>query len=160
VLKSRHEHPIGVIFRPPLKLNDQVKPYPTALTGITMVDIQCPHCDDDVEVSDGKYGLLDCPHCDEEFELEHDEELGGNHSLFKPSRPVQILGIISILILFGIVLLSLILFSGDNHEETWSLLFLWVVFLKLLGPLVGITLFVYLLGLISRLYSRYKQSNN
>ena len=32
-----------------------------------MVEIQCPHCDEDIELDDGASGLFDCPHCDEEF---------------------------------------------------------------------------------------------
>ena len=39
-----------------------------------MVEIECPHCDEDIELDD--FGLFDCPHCDEEFiwEDEDDEE--------------------------------------------------------------------------------------
>ena len=33
----------------------------------TMVEIQCPHCEEDVELEDGASGLFDCPHCDEVF---------------------------------------------------------------------------------------------
>ena len=32
-----------------------------------MVEIQCPHCDEDIELEDGVSGLFDCPHCDKEF---------------------------------------------------------------------------------------------
>ena len=32
-----------------------------------MVEIQCPHCEEDIELEDGTSGLFDCPHCDEEF---------------------------------------------------------------------------------------------
>tara|TARA_B110000495_G_C22419395_1_gene265594 strand:+ start:94 stop:465 length:372 start_codon:yes stop_codon:yes gene_type:complete len=32
-----------------------------------MVEIQCPHCEEDVELKDGASGLFDCPHCDKEF---------------------------------------------------------------------------------------------
>ena len=37
-----------------------------------MVEIQCPHCDEDVELEDDVFGLFDCPHCDEEFTWEDD----------------------------------------------------------------------------------------
>ena len=33
-----------------------------------MVEIQCPHCEEDVELEDGEFGLFDCPYCDDEFE--------------------------------------------------------------------------------------------
>ncbi len=32
-----------------------------------MVVIQCPHCEKDIELEDGTFGLFDCPHCDEDF---------------------------------------------------------------------------------------------
>ena len=32
-----------------------------------MVEIQCPHCEEDIELEDGTSGLFDCPHCDKEF---------------------------------------------------------------------------------------------
>ena len=35
-----------------------------------MVNIQCPHCVEDIELEDGAFGLFDCPHCDEEFGYE------------------------------------------------------------------------------------------
>jgi len=39
-----------------------------------MVEIQCPHCEEDIELEDGAFGLFDCPHCDEEFSWDDDEE--------------------------------------------------------------------------------------
>ena len=35
-----------------------------------MAELQCPHCEEDIELNDGAYGLFDCPYCDEEFEWE------------------------------------------------------------------------------------------
>jgi hypothetical protein len=35
-----------------------------------MVEIQCPHCDDGIELDDGVYGSFDCPLCEEEFSWE------------------------------------------------------------------------------------------
>ena len=32
-----------------------------------MVEVGCPHCDENVELEDDVFGLFDCPHCDEEF---------------------------------------------------------------------------------------------
>ena len=39
-----------------------------------MVEIQCPHCDEDIELEDDVFGLFDCPHCDEEFTWEDDSD--------------------------------------------------------------------------------------
>ena len=33
-----------------------------------MVEIQCPHCDEGIELEDDVFGLFDCPFCEEEFE--------------------------------------------------------------------------------------------
>ena len=38
-----------------------------------MVVIQCPHCEEDIELEDDVYGLFDCPLCDEEFIWEDDD---------------------------------------------------------------------------------------
>tara|TARA_B110000444_G_C18620228_1_gene491802 strand:- start:168 stop:572 length:405 start_codon:yes stop_codon:yes gene_type:complete len=32
-----------------------------------MIEIQCPHCEEDIELDDGAYGLFDCPQCGENF---------------------------------------------------------------------------------------------
>ena len=32
-----------------------------------MVELQCPHCDEDIELEDGVSGLFKCPHCNEDF---------------------------------------------------------------------------------------------
>lgn len=32
-----------------------------------MVELQCPHCDEDIELDDGESGLFLCPHCNEDF---------------------------------------------------------------------------------------------
>ncbi|MAE78441.1 MAG: hypothetical protein CL967_01505 [Euryarchaeota archaeon] len=39
---------------------------------MAMVEVQCPHCDEDVELEDGIFGLFHCPHCNNEFEFEDD----------------------------------------------------------------------------------------
>ena len=37
------------------------------MAAFTMTEIQCPHCEQDVELEDGAFGWYDCPHCDVEF---------------------------------------------------------------------------------------------
>jgi len=44
-----------------------LKPYRTAISGISMVVIQCPHCGGEIELHVDGFGLFDCPHCEEEF---------------------------------------------------------------------------------------------
>jgi len=38
-----------------------------------MVEIQCPYCEEDIELEDEISGLFDCPHCDNEFSFGDDE---------------------------------------------------------------------------------------
>ena len=32
-----------------------------------MVEIQCPNCDEDIELEDGDSAMFNCPHCNEDF---------------------------------------------------------------------------------------------
>lgn len=49
-----------------------------------MVEIQCPHCAENVELEDDVFGLFDCPHCDEEFTWEDDEDVSNEHTTNLP----------------------------------------------------------------------------
>jgi len=44
------------------------------MTGCVMVEIQCPHCEEEIELPDDGLGLFDCPHCEEEFSYGGDEK--------------------------------------------------------------------------------------
>jgi hypothetical protein len=39
-----------------------------------MVGLECPHCDEDIELDDDDFGLFECAHCEEEFTWENDDE--------------------------------------------------------------------------------------
>jgi len=56
----------------PLKRN-RLNPYFIAVSGIDMVEIQCPHCEEGIELENDVFGLFVCPHCDEEFSWEDDD---------------------------------------------------------------------------------------
>lgn len=62
-----------------------------------MVFIQCPHCEEDIELEDGITGLFDCPFCNKDFAW--DGELQTNDLKYK-----------FLLFLFGIFSPSLIFF--------------------------------------------------
>jgi hypothetical protein len=63
----------GIRMAPPLKWK-LANPYFIAVIGGAMVEIRCPHCDEDIELEDDVFGLFDCPHCDEEFSWEDDSD--------------------------------------------------------------------------------------
>ena len=39
-----------------------------------MVEIQCPHCEKDIELEDGLSGMFDCPYCNNEFIWENNKK--------------------------------------------------------------------------------------
>ena len=39
-----------------------------------MVEIQCPHCDVDIELENDTSGLFNCPHCNDEFSWDSDSK--------------------------------------------------------------------------------------
>ena len=75
-----------------------------------MVEIQCPHCDEDIELEDDVFGLFDCPHCDEEFIWEDDEDVSSepttNSSVISG---VKIgIGIVGIVLLLSMIIFYLV----------------------------------------------------
>jgi hypothetical protein len=76
-----------------------------------MVEIQCPHCEEDVELEKGGSGLFDCPHCNNEFEFIDTQTTIS----YRPKGVVIILLIISLL--FGLISGGLYLDSIRESEE-------------------------------------------
>tara|TARA_B110001450_G_C17372837_1_gene380392 strand:- start:44 stop:475 length:432 start_codon:yes stop_codon:yes gene_type:complete len=81
-----------------------------------MVVIQCPHCNLEVELDDGKSGLFDCPHCQEEFqwgeideEIDHKKPTGSDWAMSRVPRYVGIVFILGVVLLFFPVLIALLL---------------------------------------------------
>ena len=46
----------------------RLKGYCKVVISHNMVEIQCPHCVESIELDDGIFGLFECPFCEEEFE--------------------------------------------------------------------------------------------
>lgn len=87
----------------------QLNPYLPAATGFIVNEIQCPHCDDDVELEDGDFGLFNCPHCDKEFPWDSDSKKLVDNIV----KWMNIVGaVISVIGLIGVVGI-LILFQFD-----------------------------------------------
>ena len=67
-----------------------------------MVEIECPHCDEDIELDDGEFGLFECPYCEEEFLWEQES----NSIEIKPAADFSFSDLryfIPILIFIGVV---------------------------------------------------------
>jgi len=74
-----------------------------------MVEIECPHCDEGIELDDDVFGLFDCPHCDEEFSWEdddNDEDVSNEYT----TNPLKISGIKIGIGIVGFVLLLSVIF--------------------------------------------------
>ena len=92
------------------------------MTGLTMVMIQCPHCDEDIELDDDDFGLFECPHCEEEFEWESDGEfervvVDGN-SIF--SREIFRVALILCVIGFFVSLILVAYFANMDDDNPSS----------------------------------------
>ena len=100
-----------------------------------MVVLECPHCDEDIELPDTAEGLFECPHCDEEFEwgVESDPE----HEETVQSRDFWIGLLVPFLATCCGIMVSFIL-VGD----TWDLL-LWGFLSILLCPILALGIAIY-----------------
>jgi predicted RNA-binding Zn-ribbon protein involved in translation (DUF1610 family) len=85
-----------------------------------MVEIQCPHCEKDIELEDGLSGMFDCPYCNNGFIWENNkktEQISNQHISHHEPMPLGfkiVFGIIIglfLLVIFGYLFL-LILFDG------------------------------------------------
>ena len=85
-----------------------------------MVEIQCPHCDEDVELENGVFGLFDCPHCDEEFAWEDDEDVSNEHTINPPViSGIKIgIGIVGIVLLSSMIILLFVVWSVMSSPLT------------------------------------------
>ena len=102
-----------------------------------MVEIQCPHCDEDIELDNGASGLFDCPHCDEEFSW------GSNARDVEIYKRKEFWMGLGIPFLFTAVLMLVFAFGAllsVGGEETWGLLSLGSI---CLWPVVGFGVVIY-----------------
>ena len=97
-----------------------------------MVEIQCPHCDEDVELENDVFGLFDCPHCDEEFAWEDDSD-DRDVSNEYTTNPLKISGI---KVGFGILLVTAIVFYFALQGSNWLLLLASLVFFGVGGAVL------------------------
>jgi predicted RNA-binding Zn-ribbon protein involved in translation (DUF1610 family) len=85
-----------------------------------MVEIQCPHCEKDIELEDGLSGMFDCPYCNNEFIWENNKktkQISNQHISHYEPMPLGFKIVFGIIVgLFLLVLLGylflLILFDG------------------------------------------------
>ncbi len=105
-----------------------------------MVLLQCPHCDDEIELDDGSFGLFDCPHCENEFEWEDsdDDEVGNFEPIGTESMNVHFkkAGIILALTVVSMAVLTFFLFllNGESIGDS----FVWTFYAAVIAAAVWI----------------------
>ena len=82
-----------------------------------MVEIQCPHCDKNIELEDGISGMFDCPYCHNEFTWGNEKQTKqisnqhiNNHESMPPGFKIvfgMIAGLI-LLVIFGYLFLLML----------------------------------------------------
>ena len=56
-----------------------------------MAEIQCPHCDKNIELEDGLSGIFDCPYCHNEFiwgNEKQTKQISNHHTNYHESMPL------------------------------------------------------------------------
>ena len=97
-----------------------LKPYPYVTTGPNMVVIQCPHCEEDIELEDGASGLFDCPYCNKDFEWDGDFQIDD----LKVKFLIFLFGIFSPSLLFFV---SLWIQIAAFPPSGWDVLFYFLI---------------------------------
>ena len=70
----------------PLK-QSRLNSYGLAVTGNAMVLIQCPHCEEEIELDDDAFGEFQCPYCEGEFEWGETPKASGKKDVY--SEPMS-----------------------------------------------------------------------
>ena len=120
-----------------------LKPYRTTIFGNIMVEIQCPHCGEDVELEDGASGLFDCPHCEQDFSYgDYDNAL----PRFRRSQLFMSMGMKIGLAIMAISVITFIVLAIVNYDESGPYSGMWIFIpcgiLAIGIPIVVISFFV------------------
>ena len=89
-----------------------------------MVEILCPHCDDEIELDDDSSGVFACPYCDGEFEWGPQRDAFG-----ETIRSFLGFFFITTLVFFCLSF-SLFFFDGYQLDEALG----WTLFLAIIAP--------------------------
>jgi len=90
-----------------------------------MVEIECPHCEKDIQLDDGAFGLFECPHCEEEFTW--NKESISDHEDYSGEWDFLIGFLAPILItFFGLLIVSVTIYGLEA--------FFWLLFVICLYP--------------------------
>lgn len=99
-----------------------------------MVEIECPHCGEGIELDDGDLGFFECPLCQEDFEWNPQTTLA-NEELFNP-MDFWIGSLVPFLSTCTGIFLSFVLL------EDWDILVGWMISIGL-WPTIAIGIGIY-----------------
>tara|TARA_B110000444_G_scaffold41423_1_gene37394 strand:+ start:16824 stop:17228 length:405 start_codon:yes stop_codon:yes gene_type:complete len=100
-----------------------------------MVEIECPHCDEGIELNDNEFGLFECPFCEEDFEW--NSEGTESHEVLFGTGEFWIGTLVPFLTTILGVIASAVIF-----DDAWDSLG-WMLISILLWPIVAIGIGIY-----------------
>jgi len=121
----------------------RLNPYVRAIINRTVVEIQCPHCECDIELESGVSGTFDCPHCDEEFSWSGASKWSLNSIL----KWINIIGAALFVLGLIVFLIMLITFSIEPPTGYGGLILIFPIGMMLAGVTVSyLSLLTWILG--------------
>ena len=102
-----------------------------------MVEILCPHCEEEIELEDNVFGTFECPHCESDFEWE-DSSLDVIFDLFNLDFYVGLLS--PFLVMIVSFTLMFILFNPSGFD---GLFYGLIAIVLLLITAIGLGIFGY-----------------
>ena len=89
---------------------------------VLMVEILCPHCDEEIELPDDSYGEFECPHCTEIFEWEEPEISHEYEEMLRTPAKIKAGAIGFVVVVFFMILaIGAIGQIAQVNTNTWSL---------------------------------------
>jgi len=86
-----------------------------------MIEIECPHCNGDIELDDDDSGLFNCPYCDQEFLWGQESQImDDNTSEYSSKSDYSHLVLPSILISVLLVILVFIFAFINSYSHAMS----------------------------------------
>ena len=87
---------------------------------VLMVEILCPHCDEEIELPDDSYGEFECPHCTEIFEWEEPEISHEYEEMLRTPAKIKAGAIGFVVVVFFMILaIGAIGELGQVNTDTW-----------------------------------------
>ena len=87
-----------------------------------MVEILCPHCDEEIELPDDSYGEFECPHCTEIFDWEEPQKSHGYEEMVRTPAKIKAGAIGFVIVVFFMILaIGAIGSLSNSSPDTWRL---------------------------------------